>query len=124
MAKEIGVREFRENLARILESDQPVAITRHGETIGIYVPTHRRPTEADVAALKAAVQKVHEAMGAVGVTEDDLMADLEEMEEARRRARRKARIRCRRTPARAACQLLPTQGTRGSACLHLLHVRS
>jgi hypothetical protein len=27
-------REFRENLAGYLESDKPLAITRHGETLG------------------------------------------------------------------------------------------
>ena len=31
----VGIREFRENLADYLESKTPVAITRHGATIGI-----------------------------------------------------------------------------------------
>src|SRR5579862_8169365 len=35
----VGIREFRENLSSYLESKTPVAITRHGATIGIYVPT-------------------------------------------------------------------------------------
>ncbi len=30
----IGIREFRENLAGYLESAKPLAITRHGETLG------------------------------------------------------------------------------------------
>ena len=30
-----GIREFRENLARYIESAIPVAITRHGETGGL-----------------------------------------------------------------------------------------
>jgi hypothetical protein len=33
----IGIREFRENLAGYLESDKPLAITRHGETLGLDV---------------------------------------------------------------------------------------
>ena len=35
----VGIREFRERLSEYLESKTPVAITRHGATIGIYVPT-------------------------------------------------------------------------------------
>jgi hypothetical protein len=30
----IGIPEFRDNLASYLESDQPVAVTRHGQTLG------------------------------------------------------------------------------------------
>jgi hypothetical protein len=34
----VGIREFREKLARyLLETDVPVAITRHGDTIGYYI---------------------------------------------------------------------------------------
>ena len=32
------VREFRERIASFLESDTPVAVTRRGETLGVYVP--------------------------------------------------------------------------------------
>jgi hypothetical protein len=39
----VGIREFRENLAEyLLESNAPVAITRHGDTIGFYT----RPAQA------------------------------------------------------------------------------
>ncbi len=34
----IGIREFREKLAGYLESDQALAIARHGETLGFYIP--------------------------------------------------------------------------------------
>ena len=33
----VGVREFRERIASFLESDTPVAVTRRGETLGVYV---------------------------------------------------------------------------------------
>jgi hypothetical protein len=54
----VGIREFRENLARYLESKTPVAITRHGATIGIYVPTPPETSQADLQALRAADEKV------------------------------------------------------------------
>ena len=46
----VGIREFRKNLADYLESKTPVAITRHGTTIGIYVPTMPRPGRSGSAA--------------------------------------------------------------------------
>jgi hypothetical protein len=33
----VGVREFRERIASFLESDTPVAVTRRGETLGVYM---------------------------------------------------------------------------------------
>jgi hypothetical protein len=38
----VGVREFRERIASFLESDTPIAVTRRGETLGVYVPTRRK----------------------------------------------------------------------------------
>ena len=40
-AIKIGIREFRENLAGYLESGTPLVITRHGETVGFYIPAQR-----------------------------------------------------------------------------------
>ena len=54
-AIKVGVREFREQIARFLESDTPVAVTRRGETLGVYVPTrHKRPKKAELCLRKAA----------------------------------------------------------------------
>jgi len=59
----VGVREFRERIASFLESDKPVAVTRHGETVGVYVPTRRkRPQEADLTELRAAAQRLAELL--------------------------------------------------------------
>ena len=41
-AVKVGIREFRENLTAYIESSTPVAITRHGETVGFYVPAPRK----------------------------------------------------------------------------------
>ncbi|MGH9741459.1 MAG: hypothetical protein ACRD51_03825 [Candidatus Acidiferrum sp.] len=65
----VGVREFRERMATLLESDTPVAVTRRGETIGIYVPTRRKSSAkskvrktADISELKAASNRLAEAL--------------------------------------------------------------
>jgi antitoxin (DNA-binding transcriptional repressor) of toxin-antitoxin stability system len=62
----VGVREFRERMAAFLEADTAVAVTRHGETIGVYIPTRRkRPKSADVAELRAAADRLAELMADV-----------------------------------------------------------
>ncbi len=65
-AIKVGVREFRERMAAFLESDTPVAVTRRGETLGIYVPTPRKQRKtADLSELKAAADRLAEALADV-----------------------------------------------------------
>jgi len=74
----VGVREFRERIASFLESDAPVAVTRRGETLGVYVPTRRkRPEVANLADLKAAADRLAEALQ--GVDEEELVADFKQL---------------------------------------------
>jgi hypothetical protein len=83
----VGVREFRERIASFLESDAPVAITRRGETLGIYVPTRRRrPKAAEVSELRAAADRLAAALA--DVNEEDLVA---EFKRARSREKLSAR---------------------------------
>ena len=70
-ATKVGIREFRENLSSYLESKTPVAITRHGATIGIYVPTKPKPSQADLEALRVAGEKMQELIAAAGTTEGE-----------------------------------------------------
>jgi hypothetical protein len=81
-----GIREFRENLANYIESNTPVAITRHGSTIGIHVPTKPKPTQADLEAFRIAGEKMQALVTAAGTTEDELIADFEKL-------RRKQQVR-------------------------------
>lgn len=80
----VGVREFRERIASFLESDTPVAVTRRGETLGVYVPTRRKRTKtAELSELKAAADRLAAALA--DVDEETLAADFNE---ARRRGKR------------------------------------
>jgi PHD/YefM family antitoxin component YafN of YafNO toxin-antitoxin module len=73
----VGVREFRERIASFLESDKPVAVTRHGETVGVYVPTRRkRPQEADLTELRAAADRLAELLA--DVDEEELVAEFKQ----------------------------------------------
>jgi antitoxin (DNA-binding transcriptional repressor) of toxin-antitoxin stability system len=83
-ATKVGIREFRENLSSYLESKTPVAITRHGATIGIYVPTPPKPSQADLEALRIAGEKMQELIAAAGTTEDELVEDFKRLRRERR----------------------------------------
>jgi antitoxin (DNA-binding transcriptional repressor) of toxin-antitoxin stability system len=82
----VGIREFREKLAGYLESGTPLAITRHGETLGFYIPTQKRSRKAELEAMRAAARELDEMIASWGATEDELM---HEYKEIRRSARAK-----------------------------------
>jgi PHD/YefM family antitoxin component YafN of YafNO toxin-antitoxin module len=72
----VGIREFREKLASyLLETDVAVAITRHGDTVGYYIPARRKRTEADRAALKQAAARLQAALAAEGISEEEILQD-------------------------------------------------
>jgi len=47
-----------------------MAITRHGDTVGYYIPARRQRTDADRAALKEATAKWQEILASNDVSED------------------------------------------------------
>jgi len=82
--EKVGIREFRENLSGYLESPTPVAITRHGETIGFYLPTRRRPSEADLDALRRAGERLSNLIEASGANEDAMVNEFKALRRTRR----------------------------------------
>jgi antitoxin (DNA-binding transcriptional repressor) of toxin-antitoxin stability system len=80
----VGVREFREKLSGYLESATAVAITRHGETIGFYVPARQQPDEKYLEALQRAGERLDELIAASGSTEDELMGQFKALRKTRR----------------------------------------
>jgi antitoxin (DNA-binding transcriptional repressor) of toxin-antitoxin stability system len=84
----VGIREFREKLSSYLEASTPVAITRHGETVGLYIPARRKQREADLEALRRAGEQLDALIKAAGASEEELVADFKELRRQTRRARR------------------------------------
>ena len=80
----VGIREFRENLSNYLESKTPVAIPRHGTTIGIYIPTKPKPSQLDLEALRLAGEKMQALIAAAGTTDDELLGDFKTLRRAKR----------------------------------------
>lgn len=86
--EKIGIREFRENLAGYLESGKPLAITRHGETLGFFIPTQKRNRNAEVEAMRAAAKELDSMIAEWGTNEDQLMREYKEIRRASREKRR------------------------------------
>jgi antitoxin (DNA-binding transcriptional repressor) of toxin-antitoxin stability system len=84
----IGMREFRENLASYLEAGTPLAITRHGETLGFYIPAHKKNKKAEIAAMRAAAKELDQMIAAMGASEEELMAEYREIRRSSREKKR------------------------------------
>lgn len=76
----VGVREFRAQLTDYLAAREPVTITRHGQTVGYFIPAHGSG-EAELAALKQAATTLDALLAAHQV-------DVEEVAREFRAARR------------------------------------
>lgn len=70
----VGIREFRSDLAEYIASSTPVAVTRHGQTVGYFIPTQGR-VEADLAAVKKAGKTLDKLLEAQGVDVESVVVD-------------------------------------------------
>lgn len=69
-------RISRKLASYLLESDVPVAITRHGDTVGYYIPTRHKRAETERAAFKeAAAARLQQVLASEGTSEDEIPAD-------------------------------------------------
>ena len=75
-AVKVGIRKFRDKLASyLLESDAPMAITRHGDTVGYYIPARRKRSESERDALRQVATRMQGMLAAEGISEDEILAD-------------------------------------------------
>jgi antitoxin (DNA-binding transcriptional repressor) of toxin-antitoxin stability system len=84
MGVRIGIRELRDKLASYMESTVPIELTRHGQTVGFYIPVPKRPGQAEREALLEAGRRMQAELARLGVTEEELVADFKRWRKARR----------------------------------------
>jgi antitoxin (DNA-binding transcriptional repressor) of toxin-antitoxin stability system len=70
----VGIREFRSDLAEYIASNTPVAVTRHGQTVGYFIPTQGQ-VEADIASLKKASKTLDKLLESHNVDLEEIVAD-------------------------------------------------
>lgn len=82
----VGMREFRDKLATyLLESESPVAITRHGDTVGYFIPARRKRSDADKEALREAATHWQKILDTEGISEDEVVADFKQWRSKQKR---------------------------------------
>lgn len=91
-ATKVGIREFRAGMAEFIASSTPVAVTRHGQTIGYFIPTQAQGV-ADIAALKDVSKTLDQLLAAQNINVEDIVV---EYKAARKQASK------RKAPATAA----------------------
>lgn len=72
--KKVGVREFRDHATQYLGGDEILAVERHGEPIGFYVPTGRGARVSFDEALARLEQMVSRVLAETGMSEDELVS--------------------------------------------------
>lgn len=70
----VSIREFRAGMANFIASSVPAAVTRHGQTIGYFIPTQGQ-TDADIAALKKASKTLDQLLAARSVDIEEVVTE-------------------------------------------------
>ncbi len=78
MTQRVGVRELRENLALLLESNETLEVTRHGQTIGFFIPTPKQSGQDQRKALLEAGKRMDDELIRQGLKEDELMEEFKQ----------------------------------------------
>jgi hypothetical protein len=70
--KRIGVRDFRDHATQYLAGEEVLAVERHGEPIGFYIPTGRSSKDRFAEALARLEDSVKRVVSETGLSEDEL----------------------------------------------------
>jgi antitoxin (DNA-binding transcriptional repressor) of toxin-antitoxin stability system len=68
----IGVREFRDKASHYLHLGKPLAIERHGEIVGYYIPVKKRNPEEVRRRLARLEEAIAQVLAETGMSEDEL----------------------------------------------------
>jgi len=83
MTEKVGIREFRQNIGKYVDSTEPIAISRHGQTVGYFVPVHKAPDKADLEALNIAAHKLDALLAEHGIDEEELIQEFEQLRKSK-----------------------------------------
>jgi len=81
----VGMREFRHQFGEYVEAGKPLAITKHGRTVGFYIPVRSKPEEADLASLREAGRVLDALMAERGISEDAVVAEFKRLRQEKKR---------------------------------------
>lgn len=70
--RRVGVREFRDHATQYLKGDEVLAIERHGQPIGFFIPTAASRWQTFSQALSRLDQTVKQILAETGYSEEEL----------------------------------------------------
>jgi hypothetical protein len=71
--KHVGVREFRDHATRYLSGDEILAVERHGQPLGFYIPAGASRYENFEEALTRLERTVRRVLTDTGISEEELV---------------------------------------------------
>ena len=72
----VDIREFREELAKLIASNRPVAVLQDGQTVGYLIPA-QQPREADIAALTKAHEAFEQSLAGKKIDVEEAVAEFD-----------------------------------------------
>jgi prevent-host-death family protein len=86
--KTTTIRELRSNVAKLIDSDESVLVTKHGKPAAVLYPL-RDPTKIPLEVRRklylALTEDIAKQLDAKGITEEDIERDFAEFKKRRRR---------------------------------------
>ncbi len=79
----VNMREFRNNMSKYMDQKIPFAVTRHGQTVGYYIPARPTPTESERLSLQKAAEALDIMLSQDGITEDELVEEFRQLREGK-----------------------------------------
>lgn len=71
--KRVGVREFRDHATQYLAGDDLLAIERHGQPVGFYIPARTKRPEASTALFERLERAIERVLAQTGSSEEELV---------------------------------------------------
>jgi len=86
--KTTTIREFRSNIAKLIDSDESVLVTKHGKPAAVLYPLHdpsKVPLEVRRKLFLALAGDIAKQLDAKGISEEEIDRDFAEFKKRRRR---------------------------------------
>jgi len=86
--KTTTIREFRSNIAKLIDSDESVLVTKHGKPAAVLYPLHdpsKVPLEVRRKLYFALAGDIAKQLDAKGISEEEIDRDFAEFKKRRRR---------------------------------------
>ena len=77
--KKIDIQEFGRDLEKYIGVNEPVAVTHHGQTVGYFLPTHKKSEQ--IESLKIAAEKLDRLLIEREIIEDELVEEFRQLQQ-------------------------------------------